>query len=687
MQFNMKNKYENLLMNDFIEKWISIIIVVTLVGVLIFKHFIMFLPPGPNIFWDEFLYKENAEALFQGNFFYNAHYPPLYSLVISIALYFNNWYESIQIINGILSSLLIIPVWMISKMFVSSSKALLAVLLVTLLPFQAIYPGLVMSENLFLFIFAFTVYFSIQGANSTTWKAGLFGVFLGLGYLTKYLMLPAIPIFILFWIIFPIYQMETRFKFLASKRFWLNCFVLLASFLLIMLPWIIYAQKANVFFYNALGLSYAGSTIKTFSSEISLDNLLMWGSLYAAYIVLALAPFLTLLMFYIPTISFSRKKKNKRKHELLFLLLLVILTGLYWLIATQHSFRAEYNYPNPYKLLGRYLMFLTPLFIVAGIIALDRIFRYRDMLKKHYIVAITYSMIILTTLAWWILFKNGIWVFPSHFANTTVNSPDTFVYRNSLIIIQVLVSIVIIGISIIILPKANIKKYRVLYIVTIGVIIILQGTIFHNSTKIAKKNIHGIHARNVAKVLNSGMVEANNIPVYYSVRGILQRKWPSVSRFWNAPKLKYIPIADSIHVYDTIESVLYLTEDSLPITPLISYKFYGGNCYLYKLNQQTSNYKLNIIKYGPHTIKTGKEFNIQSSGESVIWIKANLFSRATVMYFGGIELKTSVKKKKNEFIYYGIVPNYLFEKIATKEIYLLDKTFGIKSEPAIIEIK
>jgi len=101
------------------ERYSSVFLIIAIVGVLIFKHFMLYLPPGPYIYGDELIYKENAESIFYGKYFFSSHYPPLYSLVISIAFFFNNWYEGIQIINGILSSLLIIPIWMISRMFVS----------------------------------------------------------------------------------------------------------------------------------------------------------------------------------------------------------------------------------------------------------------------------------------------------------------------------------------------------------------------------------------------------------------------------------------------------------------------------------------------------------------------------------------------------------------------------------------
>ena len=574
---------------------IATYILVGSIGVLIFNHFIMSLPTGPTIVFDELYYKENAELIFLGKYFYHPIYPPLYSLIISFALYFENWYQGIQVINEILTVILIIPIWLISRMFVGRTTALLAILLTLLLPFQVIYPGYIMSENLFLFLFSFSVYFSLQGANSATWKAGLFGVFLAAGYLTKYLMLPAIPILVAFWIFTPILKGGENYKSLILKRFWINCIVLIVCFVFTMLPWIIYAHHSNISLYNALGLFFTKTGFMTkasnaiYSGERNLINLIMWVGSYTSYIILALAPFLTLLLFYIPIICHLKNSKIEYKSEFLFLLLLILLTFIYCIVSTQHSFRVSYNYPNPSYLLGRYLMHFSPLFIVIGIIAVDRIFRYRDKLKKKNIIYATFLMIFLIFLAMVILFKNALWNFPSRFANIPFNSPDSMFYK-TVSIYLVIAFILLLGIFIFSLTITNSKKSEVIFVMIISVVFCWQVMIFNNANSRAQKNISGIHARNIAIVLNKNKYQ--NIPLYYSVRYLWPSYWESVSLFWGASKINYVAFEGAFPVCDTIDNILFLTEDSLPEQPISSYKFLDGNCYLYKLNPNKINYPI-----------------------------------------------------------------------------------------------
>ena len=81
------------------EKWISLFIMLAISGALLYKHFFMFLPPGPTSAYDQLCYKENAELLFHGKLFHHAQYPPFYSLILSPAFYFENWFNTIPAIS------------------------------------------------------------------------------------------------------------------------------------------------------------------------------------------------------------------------------------------------------------------------------------------------------------------------------------------------------------------------------------------------------------------------------------------------------------------------------------------------------------------------------------------------------------------------------------------------------------
>jgi len=674
---NHKFKYDN-------EEWFAIVIGILIVGVLFYKHFVLNLPLGPSIFGDELLYKEKAEQIFNGKGFTSMHYPPLYSLMISIAFFFDDWYNSIQIINGILSSLLVVPIWLVSRMFLSKPKALLVILLVLLLPFQAIYPGYIMSENLFLFIFAFTVYFSLQGVNTKIWKAGLFGLFLALGYLTKYLMLPAIPVLILIWVIVPLLQLENSLKFHNSKHFWINVLIMIFSLLIVLFIWVSIAKTSGFTLIKALGLNYVKgmtSSNRLFSNNGTLQDFLMWGSFYFAYLIFALLPYITLIFFSYPSFSFFKKNIFNTK-RFIYLLLISLLTLDYWFVATQHSFRALYNYPVPAKLIARYLMQTFPFLIILGVIFLDRIITYRNWLNKKNSIIAALLLILLMIIAKWILFQKAIWGKSLLFYGSSFCSP--FILYNHVMIFRLaILTILVIGLLIIILPKLNKRKAQIVYITIISIIIIWQGFVFYYSSENAKNRISGIHASYLAKVLNRESIKSNKVTLYYSVK-LSSSYWENYFKFWNIPKVKWIRVKQDISNVDIDTTAsFFLIYDSLPLKSIISYKFRKQNCYLYKLNSQKVNFHPKILEYGPHTIKAGKKFNIQPSGKSAIWVKAESASKYTILYFNNKKLETHVNKNGN---IWAPLPIEMFNKKGLIEMYLLDELFKKKSKPVLIKI-
>ena len=156
----------------------------------------------------------------------------------------------------------------------------------------------------------------------------------------------------------------------------------------------------------------------------------MWSSAYAAYLILALAPFLLPLLLDFFSAVARKIQIRGMSRETAFAWLLLLLTICYWLLATQHSFRAKYNYPDPKYLIGRYLMFLTPVYIVAGLMALERLFSFKAVIKWQQIAAAAFISGAGVYVARLILHRQGIWEFPGWFADIEFNSPDAFPYSN-----------------------------------------------------------------------------------------------------------------------------------------------------------------------------------------------------------------------------------------------------------------
>ncbi|MCX5848715.1 MAG: hypothetical protein NTW65_04635 [Deltaproteobacteria bacterium] len=172
--------------------------------VLILKHVVFYASNGANI-CDELLYKQNAANFIAGLKIvtHPVLYPPLYSLLLTPAFLFANWYDVMIIINGIISTLLFVPVWFMARSFMGTRFSAFAVLLSLMLPFQIIYPSCIMSENLFMPLFASAVLLALRGSGAGKLQAALFGLTLAAAHLTRHLMLPAVFILSFFWIAMP----------------------------------------------------------------------------------------------------------------------------------------------------------------------------------------------------------------------------------------------------------------------------------------------------------------------------------------------------------------------------------------------------------------------------------------------------------------------------------------------------
>lgn len=166
----------------------------------IFKAiFAVFHSTGPAILNDEYLYKFNAESIFLLQKYASAHYPPVYSLTLAPALFFDNWYEAMLVINAFLSSLLIPAVWSLAKA-AEMRHPMVPTTLAAFIPFHAVYPSFLLSENLFVPLFCCALALCLRGKSKSPREGMLFGVILGLTHLTKYLFLPAVPLLYLGWL-------------------------------------------------------------------------------------------------------------------------------------------------------------------------------------------------------------------------------------------------------------------------------------------------------------------------------------------------------------------------------------------------------------------------------------------------------------------------------------------------------
>lgn len=376
---------------------------------------------GPGV-GDEMKYFDMAESLNRGFFsIAQTHVaPPLYSLTILPALVFAEYtFDLIKIINVIVSSVIIFPIYFICRGFLNKEKSLVVAIIACLNPFHLVFPRRILSENLYYLIFLWTMYF-VHGKPFSK-KAGLLldvftGIMLGLLYLTRYISLVVIPMFMLAWWVKPFDENDRLLKPSIKK---ITRFILIGAIAaLVFCPWIIHAISEDVPAKLALGFVI---TAKTNPEQLTLSRFLIWLILYTAYIVIMISP---LMPFILNSVASLKISNWREKYGRFIIQIALVLAGLL-IAATRHSWRATYNAVIPTILMGRYVLFLAVPFLILFFITLDKYQNGKasQNTKKEIWLIIFSSVMVL--LAYFIIIQPSIIQIEPYFARIET-SADVF---------------------------------------------------------------------------------------------------------------------------------------------------------------------------------------------------------------------------------------------------------------------
>lgn len=323
---------------------------------------------GPVDRGDEMTYFDMAESLYRGFFTseQSNHYPPLYPLLLTLAFPFKGLaFEGIKIINNILSTSIIFPIYFITRQFIDFKKSIIIILITCLIPYHIVFPRQILSENLFypLFLWAMFITFSypINKRFCIYWDI-LNGIFIGLMYLTRYITLATIPFFFLAWLLKNL-TVNGKLTFPPYKL--INLFFIGLSLLLVFCPWVIQGLNDGVPFKILLGF---GITSRTSPDQLTFVNLLIWGCLYLAYILLIASPVLPLIINIIH--NFDWKKWNDDFSR--WILQTFLLMAGFFIAVVRHSWRAFYNAEIPSGIMGRYLIVFSTIFIITTLIGNEK---------------------------------------------------------------------------------------------------------------------------------------------------------------------------------------------------------------------------------------------------------------------------------------------------------------------------
>lgn len=480
-----------------------------------FKLYWFFPTVGPVIFGDELLNRDFAERLFKLQPYNplllpsSSRYPFIYPLLLSPAFWSKHWYEFMIFINIIISSTIVIPVYLISRQILSGTWVILPVILTAILPYHAVYPGLIMAENLMMPFFIFAIYLSIFYEKRDALSPLLFGSFLALGFLTKYLFLPAAFVLSVVWL-------SRSWK---SKDTPKQAILLLSGSLLPLSVWIIYALQSNF----PMSYAFGGADYKSEPFYPPWHRLPFWATYYGSYCMLMAGPYLGLL-FTLPRPQTSNTKK------------LWITSGLlalgYLAMATKHSWDIYYNYPTPAYLLGRYLIYFEPIIILLGTYSLAEISK-RPFLKSRLFVFLSgVTALSVVCLSYGVLYKNWIENLPPWFATLTVNSPNTS-YLSAKAPWYLLI-ITLISFTALAFPKERkglAKGIYCLLLLQTGLALLEMHRL--NTTP----SITSLHARRIAEILNHHVQSDHKFIIVLSegTQDVIPEHLAYGLKFWNYP--------------------------------------------------------------------------------------------------------------------------------------------------------
>lgn len=335
------------------------------IGLIVIKSILASLVLAPSMFSDEYEYAKIAQNFWERGTF-KVHdkpidVPPAYPITISFAYIFEDMrvvYLAIKIINAIISSLIIFPAYFLAKELMSKRLALIATVLVGILPASFSDATYVMAENLFFVLMITAAYLLYKTLTSRDKIAKFIAYPLLIGFLTFITYMTKVLGILLLIAIGIIFAIKASESILINKKgskssFFKNSLIalLFAGIFAIALKFLPLYQYINYLFLKE----------QNTSSQIFLSAI-FWVMTYLGYLIIASG--------FLPAIKiFSTKSANAKKRAYLLVLGALTVAGI--AVAMKHNINTAFLNTTIFSLLsgrpmGRYLDYLLPLIIIGG---------------------------------------------------------------------------------------------------------------------------------------------------------------------------------------------------------------------------------------------------------------------------------------------------------------------------------
>lgn len=370
---------------------------------------------GPVMRSDEGTYFKQASFYAEGYLSADVfhHYPPLYPIALSPAFVFKPYvFETILLINVVLAASSVFPLYLLLRLFIQSKRARFITVICCLVPFFLVIPPRITSENLYISLFLWTIYFTYNQPQKSSYRLPwdlLNSLFLASLYLTRYITLASIPFFFIIWWLKPFQGSLVLLK--PGLRKIAHACLMIIFFIILFSPWLLAGAIKGVPLKLMMGF---GVTANPVESQLTLENLFIWIIFYAAYFILVAAPVLPFLLL---SISQLRVKKYYDGFNRWFFLVFAMVLA-FFIACVRHSWRAEYNAELPQKIMGRYIIYFSVIFIISAFITLEKsVAPLIPFLKKKLIVHSVISFCI-SALAYIIIVRG--WIIPSNFSDLRI---------------------------------------------------------------------------------------------------------------------------------------------------------------------------------------------------------------------------------------------------------------------------
>ena len=424
---------------------------------------------GPVHLNDEITYFKTAFSFFNGVFDIKEfhHFPPLYPLSLLPAFLFfypNNIYPAIKLLNAIYICSVIFPVYLILRNFLNKKEIFIALFIFILNPINVVFPRSVLSENIFYPLLIWSVYFTLfRSTNKSQLINILADLFLGVLYsaliFTRFIAIAVVPGLLLIWLI----KLFFGGKFSAKQalHYFLRIFLVILPIIIFIGLWLYSASTNGVPAKDVLGFSITGSPNPLQTTPY---NLLIWTIFYLAYACLMLGPGFIIFLF--SAINIKDFKIDEKYYQWFFACL--VICGTFLIASIEHSWSANYNFPDPVKIQGRYIIYIGPLFYITSLIFIKRSEKFNYSLIEKVLVSLISLCLILFSFL--VLFK-GI-LFIDKPLSIAISSPDGYLFG----LLGYFYLLIILIFTILIFNFLNNEKVLFGLFFAINLVIVLSGT-------------------------------------------------------------------------------------------------------------------------------------------------------------------------------------------------------------------